>query len=329
MLATLRTPPHTSHDDESVRLNGWMKAFTIPTAGSSVVELTEVPVPTIDADELLVEVKAVGVGIHDSYFLPNDAHYPYPIGIEAAGVVAEVGPAVTGFEPGDRISFVSSMQPKGGTWAEFVAVKTENMIVPIPAGMSFTDAAAVPVAGNTVLRAMTAITGVSNGGTLFIAGASGAIGTVAIQLARRLDWRVAASASETNHDYLRSLGVELAVDYHDANWTDQVLEWIPGGVDAAMAVQPGTSVESAIVVKDGGTLVTISDQPIDAGRGIKVAMAPYQVDVREGLSDLLNDAAAGNFHIELERVYPFAEALAALAKVQSRRARGKLVLTLE
>lgn len=306
-----------------------MRAFTIPTPGSNVIELSEVPVPSISADEILVEVKAVGVGIHDSYFLPNDGHYPDPIGIEAAGVVAKTGSAVTAHTVGDRVAFVSSMQPKGGTWAEFAAVATSNVVVPIPEGLRFTEAAALPVAGNTVLRAMTAITEVPEGGSLFIAGASGAIGTVAIQLARRLGWRVAASASENNHEYLRSLGVERAVDYHDAQWMEQIREWMPAGVDAAMAVQPGTSRDSASVVKDGGTVVAISDQPVDPGRGITMSMAPYQVDVRQGLTDLLADAARGDFRIEIEHVYPFEEALSALAKVRSRHARGKLVLTLE
>lgn len=306
-----------------------MRAFIIPTVGSNVIVLSDVPIPTISDDEVLVEVKAVGVGIHDSYFLPADGQYPYPIGIEAAGVIKEVGAAVTGHQPGDRVTFVSSMQPKGGTWAEFAAVKTSNVIVPIPEGMSFTDAAALPVAGNTVLRAMTAITEVPEGGSLFIAGASGAIGTVAIQLAKRRGWRVAASASPKNHEYLRSLGAELTVDYHDADWMNQVREWMPGGVDAAMAVQPGTSHDSASVVKDGGTVVSISDQPTEVGRGITMTMAPYQVDVRQGLTDMLVDAARGEFRIEIEQVYAFEDALSALAKVQSRHARGKLVLTVE
>lgn len=306
-----------------------MKAFILPHAGSQAVEFADVATPTIGNDELLIAVKAVGVGIHDSYFLPTDAHYPYPIGIEAAGVVAEVGSSVEAYAVGDRVTFVSSMQPKGGTWAEFTAVKSQNLIAPIPEGMSFTDAAALPVAGNTVLRAMTAITEVPEGGSLFIAGASGAIGTVAIQLARRQGWRVAASASPRNHEYLRSLGVECAVDYHDANWMQQVRDWMPGGVDAAMAVQPGTTIDTAGVVKDGGALVAISDQPMEVGRGIRVTMAPYQVDVRSEFIALLGDAVRGDFHVEVEHVYPFAEALDALAKVQSRRARGKLVLTLE
>lgn len=134
-----------------------MKAFVIPHPGAHVVELAEVPVPKIDADELLVRVRAVGVGIHDSYFLPNDAKYPFPIGIEAAGVIEEIGSEVRGHRPEERIAFVSSMQPKGGTWAEYVAVKATSLIMPIPTGLGFVEAAAIPVAGNTALKALGAL----------------------------------------------------------------------------------------------------------------------------------------------------------------------------
>ena len=134
-----------------------MKAFVLVEPGATTMELAEVPVPSIDADELLVRVHAVGVGIHDSYFLPADAVYPYPIGIEAAGVVERVGAGVTGLRPGDRIAFVSSMQPKGGTWAQCVTVKAGALILPIPEDLGFADAAAVPVAGNTLLKAFRAL----------------------------------------------------------------------------------------------------------------------------------------------------------------------------
>lgn len=138
-----------------------MNAFVIPRAG---VEAAEVPIPRIDDDELLVRAKAVGVGIHDSYFLPANARYPYPIGIEAAGVVEEVGGAVTAYRPGDRLVFVSSMQPKGGTWAEFAAVRASSLIMQIPTGLDFVTAAALPVAGNTILRAFHALAAVPAGG---------------------------------------------------------------------------------------------------------------------------------------------------------------------
>ena len=274
-----------------------MKAFVIPQAGAHAVEPGDVPVPKIDSDELLVRVLAVGGG-------------------------------VCGHLPGDRIAFVSSMQPKGGTWAEFAAVKAHSLILPLPESLGFVEAAAVPVAGNTILRAFTALASVPAGGSLFISGGSGAIGTFAIQLARRRGWRIGASSSEANHDYMLSLGAEMAVDYHTPNWAGEVLQWMPGGVDAVVAVPPGTSSESLPVVKDGGSLVSISGDGLVTERGVKVGGIPYQADVRDGLVQLMTDIADGEVRAELERVYPFEEALAALAKVQTRHARGKIVLRL-
>lgn len=306
-----------------------MKAFVIPQLGAHGVELTEVPVPQIDDEELLVRVRAVGVGIHDSYFLPANARYPYPIGIEAAGVIEQIGNGISGYQPGDRVAFVSSMQPKGGTWAQFVAVNAGSLIIPIPDGLDFPEAASVPVAGNTILRAFRALESMPPRATLFIAGASGAIGTLAIQLARRRGWRVVASASEPNHAYLLSLGAEKAVDYHDPKWAEQVLQWMPDGVDAVVAVQPGTSIQSMPVLKDAGALVTISgDAPISE-RGIRMSEVPYRTDVRDELVQLMNDIAEGELRVVLQRVYPFEQGLAALAKVQTRRARGKHVLRLD
>lgn len=306
-----------------------MRAFVTPHAGATTIELAEVPVPQIGDDELLVRVKAVGVGIQDSYFLPSDARYPYPVGIEAAGVVDETGSRVSAHRPGDRIAFVSSMQPKGGTWAERVAVRADALIVRIPSGMDFVEAAAVPVAGNTVLRTMHALATTSAGGALFIAGGSGAIGTLAIQIARMREWRVAASASELNHGYLLSLGAEIAVDYRDPGWCEHVRQWMPGGVDAAVAVQPGTAADSLSVVRDDGALITISGDRLASERGVHVEMVPHQTDVREELAQLMTQIAAGELRVEIERVYPFEAAPAALAKVQTRHARGKLVLRLE
>lgn len=306
-----------------------MRAFVKMESGFDGIESAEVAVPRIDDDELLVRVKAVGVGIHDSYFLPGDAKYPFPIGIEAAGVVEQVGSDVSGHRPGDRVAFVSSMQPKGGTWAEYAAVKAGSLIVPVPAGLDFVEAAAVPVAGNTVLRAVKALEAVPAGGSLFIAGGSGAIGTLAIQVARTRGWRVGASASERNHDHMLSLGAEAVVDYHDPTWPEQIRQWMPGGVDAAMAVQPHTSADSLSVVRDGGKLITVSGDVVAPERNVHVEVVPHDTDVRGELTQLMMEIAQNEKRVEIERVYPFEEAQAALAKVQTRHARGKLVLRLD
>lgn len=304
-----------------------MRAFALPGAEQEPVE-ARVPIPIIAPDELLVKVMAVGVGIHDSYFVPQDICYPYPIGIEAAGVVEAVGGAISDHRAGDRIAFVSSMQPKGGTWAEYAAVRESSLIVPLPEAMSFEEAAAVPVAGNTVLRALRSLPPIAEGGSIFVAGASGAIGTFAVQLAAAKGWQVAASASQHNHDYLTSLGAAKTVDYHAPDWTEQVLEWMPAGVDAAIAVQPQTTADSIRVVRDGGTVLTISGDQVTPERGVQVVMPSHEVDVREELIALMDQIRAGQIRLVMEQIYPFADALNALAKVQTRHARGKLVLTM-
>ncbi len=304
-----------------------MKAYVKLGANSEQIELMKVAIPQIGDDEILVQIKAIGVGIHDSYFLPADAQYPYPIGIEAAGVVDKVGSGVSGYKTGDRIAFVSAMQPKGGTWAEYVAVNANSLIVQMPADMSFVEAAALPVAGNTILRAIQALEGISRGGSVFIAGGSGAIGTLAIQLAKKRGLRVAASASERNHEYMRELGAEKVVDYHDANWIAQILEWVPGGVDGAIAIQPKTTGDSVRVVKDGGKVISISGDQDKSDR-VTVEIVSHHSDVRQELTQMLTDVAEKDLHVEIEKVYAFEHALDALKKTQTRSARGKSVIQL-
>jgi len=201
-----------------------MKAIVKQSAKPNDFSLMEVPIPDINEDEMLVRVKAIGVGIHDGYFLPSDIKYPYPIGIEAAGIIENTGRNITDFQEGDRIAFVSMMQTKGGTWAEYAVVADNSLIIPIPKEMSFTEAAAIPVAGNTTLKAMHALQLKPND-SLFIAGASGAIGTFAIQIAVARNCIVAGSASKRNHDYMISLGASKTVDYQDSDWIKQVQQW--------------------------------------------------------------------------------------------------------
>lgn len=306
-----------------------MRAFVKSDRAANTIKPAEVDIPAIDTDELLVRLKAVGVGIHDSYFLPPDASYPYPIGIEGAGVVEEVGSGAAKHRPGERIAFISSMQPKGGTWAEYAVVNAHSLILPVPADLDLVEAAALPVAGSTVLRAVAALGNVPDGASVFIAGGSGAIGTLAIQIARRRRWRVGASASPHNHDYMRSLGAETVVDYHNRQWPDEIRRWMPDGVDAAMAAQPGTTAQSMRVVKDGGSVITISGDTVVPERGVHVGMVAYETDVRDELAQLMTDVGNKQLHLEIERVYPFDKAAEALARVQTRHVRGKLVLRID
>jgi NADPH:quinone reductase-like Zn-dependent oxidoreductase len=287
----------------------------------------DVPRPEAGDDELLVRIRAIGVGIHDEYFHAQDVRYPYVIGIEAAGIVEEVGANVTGYRIGDRIAFISMMQPKGGTWAEYAVISESSLILPIPDTTTFEQAAAFPVVGNTVLKALVGA-GLLPGETLFIAGGAGALGSMLIQLAVARGYTVVASASKQNHNYMKSLGAAQVVDYRDSDWQAQVRTLYPAGVDAAIAIHPGTPVAVQPVVKDGGVLVAVSGDTVATERGIVLKGVYNDIDVSSEMVDLLAQVNDGRITQTLSNVYPLEEALAALNQVQTRHTRGKLVLSI-
>lgn len=280
--------------------------------------------PSPGLDDVAVVVHAFGVGVHDRQFIPPSGPFPYVIGLEAAGVVGAVGQDVRGVDVGDRVMVSTIMNPSGGTWAEH-AVVAQGSVTPIPDDLDFTSAAAIPIAGDAAVETFHTLD-MRRGQTLFIAGASGAIGTLVVQLAARAGIRVAGSASAENSDYLQSLGAELAVDYQDATWPEQIRDWAPGGVDAALAIQPGTPGPSIEVVRDGGHLVAVSGDPCPPQREIRVEQFPHRADTRDDMARLVGDIAAGHLHLEIERVYPFAEALSALEKTETRHAKGKVIV---
>lgn len=310
-----------------MRIAKQMQAYVRTSARNRDIELTDMPVPEAGDGEVLVQVEAFGVGIHDSYYVPDDVDFPYVIGTEAAGVIVRTGNGVLDYQAGDRVILNSAMQAKGGCWAEYVVV-SESELYSLPAEMDFTAGAAFLIAGKTALESMRALE-LGSGDILFVAGASGAIGTLVIQLATAKGIRVIGSASQRNHDYILSLGAESAVDYSDPNWQRAVGQWCHGGVSAALAIQPNTAADSMAVVRDGGRVITVSGDQIKSERHIEVAQIEHREDTRHAVNDLLTDIADERILLVIEGVYPFADALDALRKTETRHARGKVVVDLE
>lgn len=303
-----------------------MKAYARMDSANMLVRLIDVPVPEIAEDEVLVALETFGVGIHDRYFIPADATFPYVIGVEGVGRIAAAGSQVTDHRIGERVAFTSPMHPKGGTWAEYAAVKRTGLIA-LRDDLASVEAATVPIAGRTALQGVADLD-LSPGETLFIAGASGAIGTFAIQLAVAQGVHVAGSASPRNHDYMRSLGAEMAVDYNAAGWQAQVRDWSGGGVDAALAIQPKTEADAIKVVRDDGRVITVSgyDGKVLSERGITIAQMTFLHAGQQEVERLLSAIADGSIRVTIEAEYPFDRALEALEKTETRHARGKLVV---
>src|SRR5690554_5181810 len=193
-----------------------MRAYVRLDSANQDVRLEGVPIPEIQSDEVLIKVEAFGVGIHDRYFIPSEASFPYIIGSEGAGVIKNKGNRVKNFNIGDRVIFTTILQMKGGSWAEY-AVANQDVLIGLPDNLTLEQGATVPIAGKTALECMRELN-LNKADSLFIAGASGAIGTLVIQLAATKGIHVSASASAKNHDYMKSLGAKQTVDYNDPDW---------------------------------------------------------------------------------------------------------------
>lgn len=303
-----------------------MRAFARTSADTDTVELIDRPSLQPGDHEVLVAIRAFGVGIHDRYFIPQRGPFPYTIGTEGSGVVMATGAAVTSVNVGEHVMLTTILQSQGGTWAE-LAVAPEKTVFRIPETLGFATAAGIPIAGGAAVETLHTLD-LGRGSTLFVAGGSGAIGTLLIQMATRRGIRIAASASASNHAYMLALGAELAVDYRDPSWPDQVRRWAPGGVDAALPIVPGIATECLAVVRDGGHLVTVSGDSgaVPAERGIRIEQFQHRPDIGADIAKLVDDIAAGRIRLILEHVYDFENAVAALEKTETRHARGKLVV---
>lgn len=285
------------------------------------MKLIDRSVPEPGDHEVLVAMRAFGVGIHDRYFIPSHGPFPYTIGTEGSGVVVAAGASVAVVNVGDRVMITTVMQPQGGTWSEF-AIAPERAVSRIPEEIDFQTAAAIPIAGDAAVETLHTLN-LAHGSTLFVAGGSGAIGTLLLQMASHRGIRIAASASVANHAYVLSLGAELAVDYREPSWPDQVKRWAPGGVDAALSILPGIAEECLAVVRDGGHLVTVSGDSAPPERGICVEQFQHRADVGADMAKLVDDIATGHVRVVLERIFDFEDALKALEKTETRHARGK------
>ncbi|MCK9452125.1 MAG: NADP-dependent oxidoreductase [Bacteroidales bacterium] len=303
-----------------------MKAFVRTSITTQEVELQEVDIPKIQADKVLIKIGAFGVGIHDRYFIPSEVSFPYVIGSEGAGTIIEKGDEVTDFNIGEKVIFTTILQIQGGSWAEY-AIAKQSALIRLPNNLSVEQGASIPIAGKTALECIREINS-NNGDTLFIAGASGAIGTMVIQLAKEKGIRISASASAKNHDYMKSLGAEHTVDYNDPAWIIKVKEWSNGGVDTALAIQPGTGSDSIKLVKDGGLLITVSgdSQTVIPERNIEVRQMGHQLFSNEEMIELINKISQDKIKVVIEREFPFNDAVEALKKTETRSARGKLVV---
>lgn len=249
-----------------------MKAIVINQYGGSeqLVE-KELPVPEIADDQVLIELKATSINPIDwkmrAGYLKEMLPYDFPIilGWDAAGIIKEVGKNVTAFSVGEKVMARPATAPRG-TYAEYTAVE-EHLVSKMPDNISFEEAAAVPLTGQTAWVALVELGKIKEGDRVLIHGGSGGVGHLAVQIAKHFGAYVAATASGKNEDLVRSLGVDEFINYQEEDF-EQVLS----DFDFVLDTQ-GREIQekSYTVLKKGGTLVSIAAPPDEekaAERGI-------------------------------------------------------------
>ncbi|GIO22901.1 NADP-dependent oxidoreductase [Oceanobacillus sp. J11TS1] len=239
-----------------------MKAIIIEEYGdASVLKEADVDVPKIKADQVLLEVYATSVNpidwkIREGYLKDGiSLDFPIILGWDAAGIVKEVGNKVTSVKPGDRI-FTRPATTSQGTYAEYVPVD-ESRLAKLPDSISFTEAAAVPLAGLTAWQCLFDFGKLQKDQKVLIHAGSGGVGSFTIQFAKHAGAYVATTASEKNKALVHDLGADQFINYNEEDF-----EKVLSNYDLVVDTLGGDILDKSMnVLRSGGKLVSVSGQP--------------------------------------------------------------------
>jgi NADPH:quinone reductase-like Zn-dependent oxidoreductase len=313
-----------------------MDAWIIDAFGGiDRMQLVDLPTAPPGEGEVLVRIKAVGVNPVDwkiregrlAGMIPHE--FPLVLGWDMAGVVEEPGYGARRFMPGDEV-YAYARRPviKHGTYAEYITLP-ESYLSLKPSGITMEEAAAVPLVTLTAAQSLFGAGRLQTGETVLIIGASGGVGSSAVQLAKLAGARVVAMASKPNHAYLRSLGAGEVLSYTDEAFTKTVNNRFSQGVDMVFDCFGGESLNQSIdCLKPGGRVISITGEA-DRNR-LKARSAAFEfvfVEPNAAQLDHFRDLIhQGRFKSNVSRVFPFSEAVSAHQQMETGHTRGKIVL---
>ncbi len=311
-----------------------MKAYAL-TGADKPAEVVDLPKPEVGPRDVLVAIRAASVNGFDVFeaggqLTGNMEHrFPTVIGRDLAGVVEAVGAEVTDFAAGDEVfGFIPSAPPlERGSFAEYVSA--DNLVLARrPADLEEQVAAALPLAGSAALDLLEAVD-LREGDTLLIAGATGGVGTLAVQLAAMRGATVIATAREGEEEFVQELGAPKTFDYQARSMADTVRASYPDGISALIDVidQKDALTELGSVVRAGGRIATLlgaADVALFASRDItatNVAATPTP----EKLQRLADLVGSGELRVVIQGGYPLDQTAQALEAFKAGT-RGKIII---
>lgn len=318
--------------------NPTMRAVAIDEFGGiEKMKPRQLPVPKMGSDEILVRVDTAGVGVWDPFEREGgfakefgmQTKFPLVLGSDGAGTVEQVGAEVHNLKRGDRVYGINLMNPKGGFYAEYAVIKAHNAAV-IPQGLSTRDAGVLAVDGVTALNGLDKTLQLKAGESILILGASGGIGHLAVQLAKRMKARVLAVASgQDGVEFVKRLGADRVIDGHRDDILKAAREFAPSGLDTALLAVGGKAADQAIqALRKGGRAAYpngVQNAP-QARDGIKITSYNGEPDPQT-FAKLNQLIAGGPFEVHIARTFKLENAAEAQQALTSHYL-GKLALVL-
>jgi NADPH2:quinone reductase len=322
-----------------------MKAIQVNEFGDpDVLEYVEVERPSLGEGEVLVEVKAAGVNYADTMRRRNryleETPLPFVPGSEIAGVDAEVGAGVEGAKEGDRVVTLLGI----GGYGEY-AVAPARHLIPIPDGMDFDEAAAIPLQGLTAYHVLKTSGMLKEGESVLVHAAAGGVGTLAVQMAKLTGANLVVATTSTREklDFVKELGADVLINYTEEDWPEQVLKATEGeGADVILEMVGGDFIQKnprclaafgRMVVYGAASGERGSLVPMDLMYKNQVVAGFYlpQIMARPdlfgpSLEEVLGWVASGEVKLTIGARYPLEKAQEAHDDLEGRRTTGKIVL---
>ncbi|MGZ3761014.1 MAG: NADP-dependent oxidoreductase [Mucilaginibacter sp.] len=318
-----------------------MKAIRINEfGGPEVLKMEDIAVPVPAPDEILVKVYASGVNPVDwairkgaNIRMRAFLNLPMTLGWDAAGIVAAVGSEVTAFRKGDAVYGVPNF-PGNGSYAEYCAAKADQFALK-PQSLSFNEAAGVPLAALTAWTGMLWHGKLQAGQRIFIQGASGGVGSFAVQFAKAMGAYVIGTASTSNLEHIKELGADEVIDYKTQNF-EEILTHVDVVLEASPTRNNDERIKALDVLKEGGIFVSVNtdfqfnEQMTEAAAAKKVSA---ELAVNQPRQDWLTEIAQliddGKVKVLISKVYPLAQVAEAQRESETWHVRGKLVLEIK
>ena len=313
-----------------------MRAFTLDSFGTAPGLRTDIPMPELGTTELLVRIHASSVNPVDAFTAMGALdgmiahHFPVVLGRDLAGVVEQVGPAVSRYAVGDEVfGWLNKPVLEEGTFADYIALPEYQFVARKPATVDFVHAAAAPLAASTALFALQALSP-GEGDTVLVVGATGGVGSMFVQLAAGRGAHVIATALPEDESFALGLGAAETVDRGE-DVPAVVRERHPGGVAALLDLvshEPSAFQANAGSVKPGGRAVSTLSAAREGGTGDVVSdniTAASDPAMLRRLAELID---AGSLRVPVQRIYPLDQVGRALADLRGLHTQGKLAISI-